>query len=86
MLNIILGRVMKKEDYMKLSKERLAELLEERDNEPRLIPASAPPVVLQGHHPLCYEPGGTCMNPQMDCINCPRHGNGYGLTIGTSTC
>lgn len=22
--------------------------------------------------PLCYEPGGTCTNPHMDCINCPK--------------
>lgn len=26
--------------------------------------------------PLCWEPGGTCTNPQMDCINCPRKTSG----------
>lgn len=37
---------MTKEDYMKLSKERLAELLEERDNEPKFIPNTVPHVTL----------------------------------------
>lgn len=37
--------------------------------------------------PLCWEPGGTCTNPQMDCINCPRKttGGGFNTTYGTST-
>ena len=27
--------------------------------------------------PRCYETGGTCINPHMDCINCPKfHNNG----------
>lgn len=36
--------------------------------------------------PLCYEPGGTCPNPQMDCINCPRWatGGGFNTSSGTS--
>lgn len=61
-----------KEDYMKLSKERLAELLVERDREPALIA-----------NPKCYEPGGTCTNPQRDCINCPR--TNYGSDYWTET-
>lgn len=78
---------MKKEDYMKLSKERLAELLAERDNAPSVIPNIQPaPIMIQPYHPLCYEPGGVCTNPQMDCINCPKHGGGYYSTFGTSTC
>lgn len=24
----------------------------------------------------CYAPNGICTNPQMDCINCPRRGDG----------
>ena len=28
-----------------------------------------------GEH-KCYEPGGTCTNPQMDCVNCPKFHNG----------
>lgn len=64
-----------KEDYMKLSKERLAELLVERDREPALtIPIVA--------NPKCYEPGGTCINPQRDCINCPKT---YGQSTITTT-
>lgn len=65
---------MKKEDYMKLSKERLAELLAERDNEPMFIPYPMPtPIISQ---PPCYAPDGICTNPQRDCINCPRTGSG----------
>lgn len=37
--------------------------------------------------PLCWEPGGTCTNPQMDCINCPRKTSGGmpNTASGTST-
>lgn len=37
--------------------------------------------------PLCWEPGGACTNPQMDCINCPRRttGGGFNTASGTST-
>lgn len=37
--------------------------------------------------PLCWEPGGTCTNPQMDCINCPRKtcGGMLNTASGTST-
>lgn len=37
--------------------------------------------------PLCWEPGGTCTNPQMDCVNCPRKttGGGFNTSSGTST-
>lgn len=24
----------------------------------------------------CYAPDGICLNPQMDCINCPKRGEG----------
>jgi len=68
---------MTKEDYMALPKERLAELLVERDN--------MQPFIIQ-QHPLCYEPNGTCTNPQRDCINCPKiyYGGDY-YTITTTT-
>lgn len=36
--------------------------------------------------PLCWEPGGTCTNPHMDCINCPRQTTGgFNTSSGTST-
>lgn len=37
--------------------------------------------------PLCWEPGGTCTNPHMDCVNCPRKttGGGYNTQFGTAT-
>lgn len=32
---------------------------------------------LDAREPKCYEPGGTCANPHMDCVNCPKtHSNG----------
>ena len=77
---------MKKEEYMKLSKERLAELLEERDNEPKFIPSpDFHPVIVQPNPP-CYAPDGICTNPFHDCINCPRTGltDGYTTTWNTN--
>lgn len=59
---------MKKEDYMRLPKERLAELLEERDNEPRYIPSFPPPIQVGQSRPLCYEPGGTCSKHYVRCV------------------
>lgn len=37
--------------------------------------------------PLCWEPGGTCTNPHMDCINCPKKttGGGFNTVSGTLT-
>ena len=30
-----------------------------------------------GESKKCYEPGGFCTNPHMDCVNCPKtHSNG----------
>ena len=75
---------MKKEDYMKLSKERLAELLEERDNEQKTTPYY-PPTTILGPAPPCYSQDGVCSNPYHDCINCPRiHGNGGGWSTSTT--
>ena len=73
---------MKKEDYMKLSKERLAELLEEKDKESRYVP-SYPPIIVSNPNPPCYAPDGICTNPQHDCVNCPRTGGGGTWTTNT---
>jgi hypothetical protein len=54
---------MTKEDYMKLSKERLAELLVEKDLK-SVIPA------IEHYSSPCFA-GGQCINPFHDCINCP---------------
>ena len=35
--------------------------------------------------PLCYELGGTCTNPFMDCINCPKKNTGGGFTTSSGT-
>lgn len=68
---------MKKEDYMKLTKERLAELLAERDSQPVI------PTIIESPHLTCFE-GGPCNNPFHDCINCPRQTTGGSWTsLGT---
>lgn len=62
-----------KADYMRLPKERLAELLVEMDSqliEPIQIPVM--PTTPSGWG--CD--GVHCTNPQMDCINCPRRVTG----------
>ena len=68
---------MTKEDYMRLPKERLAELLVEKETQR---------FAYMQIHPLCYEPGGTCTNPFHDCVNCPKtFNNPPGVfTISTS--
>ena len=67
---------MTKEDYMQLSKERLAELLVERDHEPCITsPRQIRPSFLD-----CCGPNGVCTNPHRDCINCPKRGCGV---VGT---
>lgn len=66
---------MTKEDYMHLPKERLAQMLAERDSQKefsRGVYRGWVPQVPSSGKPACYEPGGTCTNPQMDCINCPK--------------
>ena len=70
---------MEKKDYMKLPKERLAELLAEKDAKEefaggiyRGYAPTIPTIVMP--QPPCYAPDGICTNPQMDCINCPRRG------------
>ena len=70
---------MTKEQYMKLTKQELAELLARRDiiEEMRLGSGG---VTVTPYEPPCYQ-GGPCTNPQMDCINCPRRG----VTGGFST-
>ena len=68
---------MTKEDYMKLSKERLAELLVERDSTPVI------PISIGTYRPSCYE-GGPCTNPFHDCINCPHQDSGGTYTTNTS--
>ena len=81
---------MRKEDYMKLSKERLAELLVEQEStleELRnlLLRSTTPPFVIQQARPLCYEEGGTCTYPQMDCVNCPKLWRGGSYTTSTDS-
>ena len=74
-----------KEDYMKLDKERLAELLVERDAEERKNPVQIPfvpiPTKEQGTCPF----GGNCTNPFHDCINCPGGTVPDGYRINTTT-
>ena len=65
-----------KEDLMKLSKERLVELLLETQTEQDSTPNITPYVPYIPYTPPsavpCWAPGGYCSNPQMDCIGCPK--------------
>ena len=68
-----------KEDYMKLPKERLAELLAERENSyPTVVPTT--PNLLP-----CHMPGGVCTNPFHDCVNCHRPWGDMGTITTTNT-
>ena len=69
---------MTKDDYMRLPKERLAELLVERDWEQK---KTEPPFIPFAQ---CFDPNGLCMNPFHDCINCPRQSSGAGTWVSTS--
>lgn len=62
---------MNKDDYMKLSKERLAELLAERDSySPFVMPNIPNDYVPNDPRPLCGY-GGYCTNKFRDCVGCP---------------
>ena len=65
---------MTKEDYMRLPKERLAELLVEKETQR---------FAYMQIHPLCYEQGGTCTNPFHDCVNCPKTFNNPTKIVNT---
>ena len=69
---------MTKEDYMKLPKERLAELLVEAEKRIQFVPYY-PSVGTM----LCFN-GGICTNPLHDCVNCPRYGTMYTTTTNES--
>ena len=84
-----------KEDYMKLSKSRLAELLVEKDREllflqsqlatKQYAPGDFLPYITKDANPPCWAPGGYCSNPFHDCINCPKQwGGGGGTSITTN--
>lgn len=69
------------QDYMKLSKKRLAELLAERDMHDYIgsVGTFNPTEVVP-----CWSEGGYCSNPYHDCINCPKLSNNNNNTT-TST-
>ena len=82
-----------KEDYMRLKKERLAELLVELTNQPEVIPPlNTPPIPVLPEIFTDWRCDGVhCTNPNRDCINCPQTLH-YGefktspnTTTGTST-
>lgn len=77
---------MTKQDYMRLPKERLAELLEERDRQLEKIMLLKPILNIPDSqdNPPCFAPHGICTNPQKDCINCPKDWSSRG-TFTTHT-
>ena len=79
-----------KQDLMRLPKERLAEIIMEMQKDPPFLTTGEKdvpiPISYNLPRPLCYEPGGTCINPFHDCINCPRQSTiGISTNTGTST-
>lgn len=68
---------MTREDYMKLPKKRLAELLVERD-----LPVTHVPFI---QTLPCYTPDGICTNPLRDCINCPKRGTNIDVITTTNS-
>lgn len=81
---------MTKEDYMKLSKERLAELLVEKDREifslRNVENINFPSQTAFDPRPLCGF-GGYCTNPHFDCVGCPgvyTPGIKTNITVGTN--
>ena len=72
-----------KEDLLKLSKERLAELLLEEWND-KEIKRIMIPVGTQEPYNDCFH-GGPCTNPFHDCINCPRQFIGEWTTTSDGT-
>ena len=69
-----------KKDYMRLPKERLAELLVEMDSHP-IEPIQIPE---KPNNIMGWCDGTHCTNPHMDCINCPRRMTYYDVkTIAT---
>lgn len=71
---------MTKEDYMHLSKERLAELLAERDLRDNISNPNTTPSL-----ECYYNPNGKCTNPFHDCVNCPRQWGSGGTITTTNT-
>lgn len=77
---------MTKQDYMRLPKERLAELLEEKDRMKDMLLQQIEhpmPYEQQGNIP-CFAPNGICTNPHRDCILCPKDWN-IGIKTFTTT-
>ena len=76
--------ILKKEDLMKLSKERLVELLLETQTEQETTPNVTPYFPYYPYNPPyvsspstistppCWAPDGYRSNPHHDCINCPK--------------
>lgn len=71
-----------KKDFMRLPKERLAELLVELTSAPTITTELSLPIMPTPR--ISWGCDGTiCTNPQMDCINCPRRIL-QGVSISTS--
>lgn len=71
-----------KDDLMKLSKERLCELLLEEWNKDTSVSKEIIVPFSQPDWKDCFH-GGQCTNPFHDCVNCPRVFSGNDTTIST---
>ena len=70
-----------KEDYMRLPKERLAELLVERDKITTVPYVSTPNILIENLCPY----GGLCTNFHKDCVGCPKQTHQIYVTNANGT-
>lgn len=56
------------------------------DSEMKPIQIQPIPFNIPAYQLPCYHPDGICINPQRDCVNCPKQGNnGYTWTTNTNS-
>lgn len=77
---------LKKEDLMRLGKERLVEIILEMQDERNETPTNpwVPYIYPYNENPPCWAPNGYCWNPHHDCFNCPGKQYPYGSTWTTT--
>lgn len=71
--------VISEEEYM-----AILEAIWDSDDVKDKVQVQPIPFNIPAYQIPCYHPDGVCINPQKDCINCPKQGN-YGSTWTTNT-
>lgn len=81
----ILNRIRKTSSAGVLSEEEYMTILEAIwDNDVKDKVQIQPFPFVPSYQLPCYHPDGVCINPQRDCINCPKQGT-YGSTWTSNT-